>query len=518
LGVAYTDKVDGSNYNRVADVDGRLVFGRIYNAQFQLAASRTQRGAALLDGPLWNAQIARNGRRLNVNYRLEGIDPDFRTESGFISRPGVVNGRLDHRVTFFGPAGALVENITVGPTVSGTWQYRRFTRRGDMQDKKLHLNSNGQLRGGWQVGASVLIESFGYDPQLYAGYAIERGLPGGGADTVPFTGTPRIPNLDYVISLGTPQFKRFSADGRVIWGRDENFFEWASSDILFVERPIFVRVVGQYDSNRQDALRDDSRTGFPLLVYDAALRDYARAGPAANRQFRADYLFSYQPNPGTVVFAGYGSTMNDPFALDRARSQLERASDGFFLKASYLFRRGRSPRCRPAVRGRVAGTRPRPYAVRLAPSSRSVPWGLAAFSGSSSSTSSTGRKARTACSRSGIRCRTWRSSTARSSPCASRSSRCSSTRGRWPTSSCPGSTRSRRGRCRCSRTCATGTSCSRARSRAMSTSSPRGCRRRSGGERPPRSPSATRTSAWCGCAASGCTATAWPIRCPSTRS
>jgi hypothetical protein len=384
LGVAYTDKVDGSNYNRVADVDGRLVFGRIYNAQFQLAASRTQRGAALLDGPLWNAQIARNGRRLNVNYRLEGIDPDFRTESGFISRPGVVNGRLDHRVTFFGPAGALVENITVGPTVSGTWQYRRFTRRGDMQDKKLHLNSNGQLRGGWQVGASVLIESFGYDPQLYAGYAIERGLPGGGADTVPFTGTPRIPNLDYVISLGTPQFKRFSADGRVIWGRDENFFEWASSDILFVElnadvrpteklrvnaryvqqqydrrtdgstvgvrriprlkveyqiaRPIFVRVVGQYDSNRQDALRDDSRTGFPLLVYDAALRDYARAGPAANRQFRADYLFSYQPNPGTVVFAGYGSTMNDPFALDRARSQLERASDGFFLKASYLFR------------------------------------------------------------------------------------------------------------------------------------------------------------------------------------
>ncbi|CAA9312941.1 MAG: hypothetical protein AVDCRST_MAG11-1615 [uncultured Gemmatimonadaceae bacterium] len=383
LGLAYTDKVDGGDYNRVASVDGRFVVGRIYNAQFQLAGSRTAGRLATVDGPLWTARLGRTGRRLNVNYSVDGIDPDFRTQSGFISRPGVVNAALDHRVTFFGRPGALVESFTVGPQLLGTWRYRNFTRRGDMQDKKLHLNSNAQLRGGWQVGASVLTETFGYDPQLYAGYAVERTLPGGAVDTVPFTGTPRIPNLDYVFSLGTPQWKRLSASSLFVWGRDENFFEWASADILFAEvnadvrpteklrlnaryvhqsydrrtdgstvgirriprlkaeyqlaRPVFVRVVGQYDASRRDALRDDSRTGFPLLIRDAS-GTYVRAGREAGRQFRADYLFSYQPTPGTVLFAGYGSTLDDPAPLDDRRSRLDRTSDGFFLKASYLFR------------------------------------------------------------------------------------------------------------------------------------------------------------------------------------
>jgi hypothetical protein len=54
-----------------------------------------------------------------------------------------------------------------------------------------------------------------------------------------------------------------------------------------------------------------------------------------HRSFRGDFLFSYQPNPGTVLFAGYGSTLTDPTRLGRA--SLERAQDGFFLKLSYLF-------------------------------------------------------------------------------------------------------------------------------------------------------------------------------------
>jgi hypothetical protein len=64
LGVAYTDKVDGGDYNRVASVDGRFVVRRIYNAEFQLAASRTAAGAGPLDGPLWSARRGRTGRPL----------------------------------------------------------------------------------------------------------------------------------------------------------------------------------------------------------------------------------------------------------------------------------------------------------------------------------------------------------------------------------------------------------------------------------------------------------------------
>ena len=57
------------------------------------------------------------------------------------------------------------------------------------------------------------------------------------------------------------------------------------------------------------------------------------------KSFRGDLLFSYQPNPGTVLFAGYGSTLRDPVdATDPSRTGLHRSEDGFFFKVSYLFR------------------------------------------------------------------------------------------------------------------------------------------------------------------------------------
>jgi hypothetical protein len=49
-----------------------------------------------------------------------------------------------------------------------------------------------------------------------------------------------------------------------------------------------------------------------------------------------DWLFSYQPNPGTVIFAGYGSSMTESNAF--RFSDLHRTTDGFFAKLSYLLR------------------------------------------------------------------------------------------------------------------------------------------------------------------------------------
>jgi len=49
-----------------------------------------------------------------------------------------------------------------------------------------------------------------------------------------------------------------------------------------------------------------------------------------------DWLFSFRPNPGTVLFAGYGASLAEPNAF-RFR-ELVRARDGFFVKLSYLWR------------------------------------------------------------------------------------------------------------------------------------------------------------------------------------
>jgi hypothetical protein len=382
LGLVYTDKIDGSNYNRVAGADARLVFGSVYSTQLQLAGSRTRRKGITETAPLWSARFVRNGRTFGVRYLLNGIAEDFRAGSGFVPRPGIVHANLDHSLTIYGRQGGLIESFTADVALDGTWVYQKFVNGQEIQDKKLHFNTNTRLKGGWMLGASVLNESFGYPPEVYAGYALEVPGPGGvGTDTVPFVGRPTIPNRDYVLSLGTPEFSHFSGNLFFLWGHDENFYEWTSGKITWLEltldwrptdklrfngfyplnyvgrrndgttvdiwrsprlkveyqlsRPIFLRLVGEYTTERRDALRDDTRTNAPILIFDSDANTYVRTSAFGRRSFRGDFLFAYQPTPGTVLFAGYGSTLRDPDELGRSR--LRRTEDGFFLKLSYLF-------------------------------------------------------------------------------------------------------------------------------------------------------------------------------------
>ena len=381
VGLVYTDRVAGHHWNRVAGADARVVFRKVYDARVQWAHSFSRESGREWDAPLWDARFARNGRRFGMRYSLNGIDPEFVTRSGFVSRAGVANAGFSHRLTTFGARGALVESFSTELNLLGTWKYDVFTRGGDAQDKKAHLNTTTSFRGGWSLGASLLVETFGYDPDLYAGYRIELPNAGGGLDTIPFTGTPDLPNLDYVLTIGTPEWKRGSASLFVVWGKDENFDEWSSADILIgtlegdwrptekvrvnatynmqkynrrtdgstvrirriprvkleyqIARPLFVRLVGEYDAEKADAFRDDSRTNGVLLIPNPN-GGYSRSVASSENVFRGDFLFSYQPLPGTVLFAGYGSRMEEPRSF--RFTDLERDSDGFFVKASYLFR------------------------------------------------------------------------------------------------------------------------------------------------------------------------------------
>jgi hypothetical protein len=384
LGLVYTDRIDGDNWNRVGAVDGRVLFGQ-NSVRFQLGTSRTREFGGTTSGPIWSAAFTSNGRRFGVRYTFGGIDPDFQTRSGFIGRRGDVNLNLVNLLTFSGKPGAFVERLTPDVSLFGTWTYDRFTAGQGIRDQKLHLNLNATLRGGWQVGASLLVEKFGYDPRIYGGYAVEAPGPAGvGLDTVAFTGVPKIPNRDYVVSFGTPEWQRFSANALFLYGQDENFLEWASAEIGFLDlsllwrptdqlrvearyqqnqykrrtdhtlvarqriprlkleyqiaRPLFVRLVGEYNSYEQDRLRDDSRTNGPILLFNPETGQYERTRAFSSNSFRGDVLLSFAPVPGTVLFAGYGSTLAEPSPFHLA--DFKRETDGFFLKASYLFRLG----------------------------------------------------------------------------------------------------------------------------------------------------------------------------------
>ena len=120
---------------------------------------------------------------------------------------------------------------------------------------------------------------------------------------------------------------------RLTRAADGSWFSTANIPRLKLEyqltRDIFFRYVGQYTAQQIDALRDP-RTGDSLVVKGQSKPSHT------NTEFRNDFLFSYRPTPGTVLFFGYGSSLTEPEPFSFGR--LTRTGDGFFLKASYLFR------------------------------------------------------------------------------------------------------------------------------------------------------------------------------------
>jgi len=381
LGLAYTDVEDGHDYNRVAEVDTRLVWNKIYSVQAQLAEGFDRTLGVSRNAPHWSARIDRNGHNLGLRYVVNATGDDFVTRSGFISRAGIGHMNGSGRYTFFGQRGAPLESIAPDISLDGTWTYQNFVKAGDVQDLKWHFGLTGALRGGWQLNTALLVETFGYDSTLYTSYRIEVPRKSGpGLDTVRFTGTPHLPNVDYVVGVTSPQSKYWDASVSLLWGKDENFFEWASGDVAIntytlnlrpseqfrigaiykeqhyyrrtdgslvdilriprlkveyqLSRSVFVRYVGQYMALHTDSLRDDSRTNAPILI--CGTTGCVRTAVVNSNTFRSDVLFSYQPVPGTVFFFGYGASQAEdrPLRFDA----LQRQSDGFFIKGSYLLR------------------------------------------------------------------------------------------------------------------------------------------------------------------------------------
>ncbi|MFI5234231.1 MAG: DUF5916 domain-containing protein [Gemmatimonadales bacterium] len=380
IGVVLTDRTDGPDLNQVGAVDGRFNFAKVYTAQFQVGMSHDLEGGVVNDGPIWNVSFRRAGRTFGWNSGFTGISDKFHTGSGFISQAGVVNALLDPSYTVYGGQDQWFQRVTGDVSLGGVWQYQHLMHGQGLQTKQLHLNLTSVLKGGWQIGGGYFFESFGYDSGLFANYRLL--VPnGGGVDTVHFTGQPTIPNSEFVVQVGTPAFRQFDASGFILRGHDENYYEWASGDLVVlqlganwrpnanlrvgatyswqqvnrrtdgtrvnvgrvprltveyqVSRPLFVRVVGQYIQNETDSLRDNSRTELPIYLQQPN-DSLVRAGPRKTDLFHADLLVSYQPNPGTVFYAGYGSNAVEPIGF--RFQDFTRIDDAFFVKFSYLLR------------------------------------------------------------------------------------------------------------------------------------------------------------------------------------
>ena len=374
----YSDRVGGGRENRIAGGDVHLVFGGLYFAQFQAVASATRAPDGNRSGPLWEAVADRTGRQWGFHYNVLGVAPGFRADNGFVFRTGVVQPSIINRLTAFGAPGGWFERYNVYLLSTGTWGYDDFFAGRSILEQHYTANNSATFRGGWSVSVAPTVAYYGFDSAAYAG---ERAAAADGT-TRPFVPLGRLGATTVSLGVSTPQYQRFAASVSLNTGNDVDFFEAspvhredysASLDLrpderlrvsatyvsssftrradgvrsfttriprLKVEyqlaRPLFVRVVAQYEATVRQPLVDPA-TGRPLQVQGGD-GNFAQSAESRANTLSADFLFSYRPSPGTVFFAGYGSSMTeqDPLAFQRLR----RIADGFFVKASYVFGNG----------------------------------------------------------------------------------------------------------------------------------------------------------------------------------
>lgn len=372
LGLTFTDKERADEYNRVVAADVRWVHHKLYYFEGQLGTASTRSAAgSTQQGAIWKLEHDRTGRHWGYNFQWIDIGREFQSQAGFVPRTNVTSWHWFNRLSWYGAPGALLESVTTffGPT-------RIWRAAGGLSSAPLEGKDNItfmlRLRGGWNITTQTGRQFFYVDPAAYAWYTVDSGSTAllyqpaswqsGLADVGATLASPVLQRVNATVSVQrttSPIFAEGSrgtdlrisgslslrptsaarveatlASSRITRRLDGS--EYARTLIPRVKaeyqltRAMFVRVVGEYRSERRDALRsaDDGRT---LWV------NQSQSVPTASSRLRMDWLASYQPTPGTVAFFGYGSGSAAPRADEF--SDLRRNDDAFFVKLAYQFRR-----------------------------------------------------------------------------------------------------------------------------------------------------------------------------------
>ena len=368
LGAVLTTREDGGRHSRLAGADLRLYHSRLYYVELQAAQSWTE-SAGARSGPLLQAVWDRTGRGWGFHYNLQAIGPEFDAAAGFVNRTGIINASAFNRFTGYGSPGALLQTYTAFVGASRFWSYSN-PGDGTIEGGE-SISPSATLRGGWRLSGSVGRNFFSYDPAQYTGLEVEP-TPG---DTIGFTIPGKERNqLTGSFSVTTPTYRWLTATASISGGEVPIFIEAAPGSSLRLDaavdlrptaalrttiqvsrftlnrkrdgsrfssetiprlkaeyqlnRSLFLRVVGQYSARSRAPLVD--RSGSPILF------NGTRVGGTALNELRMDWLLSYRPSPGTLMYLGYGSTLEEP---DEFRFRdLRRSTDGFFGKVSYLLR------------------------------------------------------------------------------------------------------------------------------------------------------------------------------------
>lgn len=359
IGATYTDREFGGGYNRVGGIDANLKLNSNWRLQGQAVTSSTFDAVAGTSsaGPGYKVDLERAGRQFNLQSLYVDYSPGFVTETGFVNRVDIREQTINASY-FFRPEGKFL--ISYGPTLQ---QFNIWDHRGTALD---YFAFPG-FRVDMARSTYINVHPFAYDdvrlrpldystlsrvtayPQPFWG--IEGGtswlkqvdftaffVSGKGVNYDPLAGqAPTIGHEDQAnLTLTFHAYGRLRIDNAYLL---EHIRE-RDAQLTAVTNHI-VRSKWNYQFTRDLSAR-------VILQYNAVLSNPTISSLPRTKNFNADFLITYLIHPGTAIYVGYNSDLEnlnrnlavDPvtgFILTTPRGYI---NDGrqFFVKASYLFR------------------------------------------------------------------------------------------------------------------------------------------------------------------------------------
>ena len=353
VGMIFTDREFAGTFNRVFGLDGRLRMGRTWETSAQAVVSQTQSGTGYAAGTAQNASLLRVGRRFNYSLQYLGRSPGFETLPGFVNRVDIHEADQNVSYSFFpaskqlltwGPSLGLSyvtdhtglrldESITPGlsfslqrqTTITLNWQTSRDQLR-PVDFPVLHGNEDFSQKLASVGIFSNFSRTIAFTAQLSKGDTVNF-VPA--LHQAPFLGRGTNANLTLTVR---PQHA-FQIDNTYLLTR----LLASSGRAIFNDH--ILRSKWNYQFTRDFSLRF-------IAEYNAVLANPALTSLQNLKQINYDVLFTYLVHPGTAVYVGYNSdlqNLNRGLLLNEA-GQIQTANqflnDGrqVFVKVSYLFR------------------------------------------------------------------------------------------------------------------------------------------------------------------------------------
>jgi hypothetical protein len=367
VGVIYTDRElhtvpnsfctslrCGVGFNRVGGVDTQIRFNQNWRLQAQAVTSETKfSDGTHLAGPAYFLYGERSSRTLEFNTMYQDIAPGFAAEAGFINRTDFRRFSNFMSRTFY-TEGKHLNNH--GPRL---FQLSMWDHNG--------TRLNHQINPGYQW--SFQRKSFF---NIFGVWERERLRP---VDFSTLTANQDYQHVVGGVEAGTQYFKWVNLNFEMDWSTATNFVPRSGPPVLAYSNTSFMRAVvrptkgltveNTYIMTR--LLDQDTHLNifnnhimrskwnyqftkeFSLRLigqYMTTISNPFLTTLQTTKSFNADVLFTYMLNPGTAIYAGYNSNLQNldprlqftPDGLLRTRNSFINDGRQVFIKLSYLFR------------------------------------------------------------------------------------------------------------------------------------------------------------------------------------